>query len=296
LIRATAKNKAPKPLQWLRRTAEKIFYKPIIGQKWRKVNMLKAFKGFDKNLQCRGFQYEPGKSYEEPRANLCHGGFHACERPLDVFGYYPPATSRYAEVDLDGVTEQRDGDSKRVGTKITIGAEFSIPLLAKAHFEYVKSHTTFEHTDPKQATAGFKGAATAGDSGAATAGDSGAATAGNYGAATAGNYGAATAGDSGAATAGFKGAATAGFKGAATAGDSGAATSKGSVSVGENGVGLVRGNGIKAKGGIGAILVIAVENECDSDIKEWKAFVVDGEKIKANTWYTLRNDEIVEAD
>ncbi|SHI23790.1 hypothetical protein SAMN02745823_03764, partial [Sporobacter termitidis DSM 10068] len=131
---------------------------------------MKTYKGFDKNMQCRGFQYEPGKTYEEPTANLCRAGFHACESPLDVFNYYPPATSRYAEVALDDVSDKRDDDTKRVGKKITVGAEIGIPGLVKAHIEYVKVHTTFEHTDPKQATAGNYGAATAGYSGAATAG------------------------------------------------------------------------------------------------------------------------------
>ena len=152
------------------------------------------------------------------------------------------------------------------------------------------------------ATAGYSGAATAGNSGAATAGNRGAATAGNRGAATAGyrgaatagNRGAATAGDSGAATAGNSGAATAGNHGAATAGDSGAATSRGSVSVGVNGVGCVRGEGVKARGGLGAILMIAIEKECNYDLKEWKTVVVDGDAIKADTWYTLEDGELIE--
>lgn len=66
---------------------------------------IKAYKGFNKDLQCRGFQYEIGKEYEEETANLCHAGFHACEYPLDVFGYYSPADSRFCEVELDA-TEQ----------------------------------------------------------------------------------------------------------------------------------------------------------------------------------------------
>jgi hypothetical protein len=284
-----------------RKRQRKNLYKPIIGQKGKIVNM-ELFKGFDKNLSCRGFKYEVGKEYMEEKADLCHNGFHACENPLDVFNYYPPATSRYAAVDLSDVSDQRDDDSKRVGKKIKIGAEIGIPGLAKAFFEYTKKNTTFEHTDPKQATAGDSGAATAGNYGAATAGNygaatagyKGAATAGNYGAATAGNYGAATAGNYGAATAGNYGAATAGDSGAATAGNYGAATSKGSVCVGANGVGLVRGNGIRAKGGLGAVLVICVENDRDCDIKECQTLIVDGVTIKADTWYTLENGVVRE--
>lgn len=73
-----------------------------------------------------------------------------------------------------------------------------------------------------------------------------------------------------------------------------AATSRGYVSVGENGCGLVRGENVKIKGGMGAILVIAVENDADYGIKEWKAFVVDGENIKPDTWYKLKNGDLVE--
>ena len=250
---------------------------------------MKAYKGFDKNLQCLGLQYEIGGTQEVDSVKLCNRGLHACEAPLDVFAYYAPGDgSRYCEVEMDGVSDERGDDSKRVAKKLTVGAEIGIPGLVKAHVEYVKAHTTMEHTDQK--------AATAGDSGAATAGDSGAATAGAYGAATAGAYGAATAGDSGAATAGACGAATAGDSGAATAGAYGAATAKGSVSVGKDGCGLVRGNDVKIKGGLGAVLVICEENADNWDIKEWLAFVVDGEDIKADTWYKLVDGKLVEAE
>ena len=146
------------------------------------------------------------------------------------------------------------------------------------------------------ATAGNYGAATAGNCGAATAGNYGAATAGNKGAATAGNCGAATAGNCGAATAGNCGAATAGNKGAATAGDSGAATARGKASTGSNGLSVARGKNVQVKGGIGAILVIAEEREDTYDIVDWKAVVVDGEVVKADTWYRLENGELVEVD
>ena len=146
------------------------------------------------------------------------------------------------------------------------------------------------------ATAGDYGAATAGNCGAATVGYQGAATAGDYGAATAGDYGAATASDHGGATAGYRGAATAGDYGTATAGEYGTATSRGSVSVGTNGIGCVRGANVKIKGGLGAILMIAVEESNTLEIKEWKTIVVDGQSVKENTWYTLENGNIIEAE
>ena len=146
------------------------------------------------------------------------------------------------------------------------------------------------------ATAGNYGAATAGYKGAATAGYKGAATAGYYGAATAGYYGAATAGYYGAATAGYKGAATAGNKGAATAGNSGAATSRGQSASGKNGLSVARGSNVRVKGGLGAVLVIVEEKTDSYDIENWKAAVVDGEKIKPDTWYKLKNGEFVSCD
>ena len=246
---------------------------------------MKAYKGFNEKLQCspngKPFQYEIGKEYEhEGEVKPCSRGFHACTSPLDVLGYYPPNTSRYCEVEVDDDSKGDNDDSKVASKRIKIGAEIGVVGLAKAHIEYVKEHVT-HHVNEN-------------DSGAATAGDRGAATAGEYGAATAGDRGAATAGDSGAATAGDRGAATAGYSGAATAGDRGAATSRGKSSTGDYGLSVARGNGVKVKGGLNAVLVIAEESIWDCEIKDWKAVVVDGEKIKADTWYKLENGELVE--
>ena len=261
--------------------------------------MAKAFKGFKKDLTCRGFQYEAGKTYKEESADLCNRGFHACEKAVDCFNHYAPGESVFREVELEDVSDQRSNDdTKIVGKKITIGAEIGIPEICKLTLEYVKQHCTNEHNaeqgkpavagDHEAATAGNYGAATAGESGAATAGESGAATAGYRGAATAGNYGAATAGESGAATAGYRGAATAGYRGAAT--------SRGESASGQNGLSVARGKGVKVKGGLGAVLVIVEENDNNYDIKEWKAVVVDGKTIKEDTWYMLVNGELKEAE
>ena len=122
---------------------------------------MKAYKGFNKDMTCRGFQYEPGKSYEMGGpVEVCKSGFHACEDPLDVFKYYAPGNSRYFEVYPGGDIERDTGDSKLACSRIKIGAELDIRKLVRAKIEYVKEHTTTEHTDPKQATAGDSGAAT----------------------------------------------------------------------------------------------------------------------------------------
>ena len=217
-----------------------------------------AYKGMDSNMQCRGMQYAVGKEFSvDGDIECCGNGLHACERPLDVLGYYPPGTgARYFRVEQSGdMARERGGDSKVASRKIRVVAEIGIPGLAKAHIEYAKAHTTSEYTDPERATAG----------------------------------------DYGAATAGYRGAATAGYRGAATAGDSGAATSRGSASVGANGIACARGNNVRVKGGLGAILVIAEEQPTDYNIAHWKAVEVDGETVKADTWYRLVDGKLVEA-
>ena len=139
---------------------------------------MKAFKGFNKDLTCRGFQYKVGETYEEEKAELCHAGFHACESPVACLQYYGTATSVYHEVELEDVSNEKDSDTKRVGKKITIGAEIGVPEICRLTFEYVKEHCTNENNaeEGNPATAGEYGAATAGEYGAATAGNRGAAT------------------------------------------------------------------------------------------------------------------------
>lgn len=113
------------------------------------VNM-KAFKGFDKDMRCRGFQYEEGKSYEEPTAKLCSSGFHACENPLDTLDYYPLLDedgnpNRFAEVDLDDVTDERaSDDSKRAGKKIHIKAALDLKGIISAGVDSLFESNTAE--------------------------------------------------------------------------------------------------------------------------------------------------------
>lgn len=118
---------------------------------------MKCYKGFDKGLKCRDFQYEIGKEYEEERAEICDTGFHACENPLDVFGYYAPADSRYCEVELDA-NDQKSDDSKRVGKKISIKAEVGIAGIIKAGLEYIKDQVNWD--DDKKSNTGDRSVAT----------------------------------------------------------------------------------------------------------------------------------------
>ena len=284
---------------------------------------VKAYKGFDKDLKCRGRQYTEGvEDHVSDVARLCKEGVHACERPLDVFEYYDPADSVYHEVELAGVLDEHKEGSKICGTDIKVKGKLDIAGLVKAQIEYTKFHCTNEHTAGNRgtATAGNHGIATAGNRGAASAGEFGAATAGEFGAATAGYRGAATAGDRGAATAGYCGTASAGYGGAATAGEfgaasagyggvasagnrgaasagnRGAATSRGKSSVGKNGIACSRSENARVKGGMGAVLVCAQENKYDCDIKTWAAGVVDGVTILPDVWYKADNGKLVPAD
>ena len=151
---------------------------------------MKAYKGFDKDLKCRDFQYEIGREYEEEEASLCNSGFHACEHPLDCFNYYSPANSRFCEVEIEDNGERHNNDTKVCGTKIKIGAEISIRGLVSAAFKYVKERCTSQKMGDDNAclTGGNRSALTGGDRSALTGGYSSALTGGNSSALTGGDW------------------------------------------------------------------------------------------------------------
>ena len=293
---------------------------------------MKLYKGFDKDLKCRGHQFEVGKEYEEEKADICNCGFHACENPLDVFGYYPPADSRYCEVDLD-VNDQKSNDSKRVGKHIKINAEIGLPGLIKAGVEYTKDQVDWEHakvsntgnrsaatnTGNRSAATntGYQSAATnTGDQSAATnTGDQSAATNTGYqSAATNTGYqsAAANTGDQSAATntgnrsaatnTGYRSAATnTGYQSAATnTGNRSAATNTGDRSAatvtGKESVAMAVGYDSKAKGALGCYLVLSEWKRIDGEyhIVDVQSVKVDGETIKADTFYKLIDGKFVE--
>ena len=230
------------------------------------------YKGMDKDMKCRGFQYEVGKEYETDKAIACECGFHACEYPLDVFNYYPPAGSRFFEVEQSGELSKSYDESKVSSTKIKIGAELNIAGLVKAAVEYTKERCT--QGEGEKATGDYGAASATGDYGAASAtGTRGAASAtGDYGAASAtGYYGAASA---------------TGTRGAASA------TGKASVAVASGFEG-------RAMGALGCAICLVERGEWDGDtypIVSVKAAIVDGETIMPGVWYTLKDGEFVEVD
>jgi hypothetical protein len=233
---------------------------------------MKCFKGFDKDLKCRDFQYEIGKEYTEEKADICNCGFHACEFPMDVFGYYPPSDSRYCEVELEENGQKSSDDSKRVGKKISVKAEIGIAGIIKAGVEYIKEQVDWE--DDKATNTGYRSAATnTGDRSAAT-------NTGYQSAATnTGDYSAAT-----------------------NTGDYSAATNTGNKSAaiveGKESIALATGIKSKAKGKIGCFIVLTEWKEINNEyhIVDIKSAKVDGENIKEDTFYMLKDGKFVEVD
>ena len=128
-----------------------------------------SYKGFDKNLQCRGFQFEVGQTYTHAGAvKVCERGFHACEYPLDVFNYYAPGDSRFCTVEQDGDIQRHDDDSKIVSSVLTVKTEIGIPGLVKAAVEYIVSRCAPPDPEsPATNTGAWSAATNTGDQSAA---------------------------------------------------------------------------------------------------------------------------------
>lgn len=215
---------------------------------------MRAFKGFNKDLTCRGYQYEEGKEFHTERAECCDTGFHACEYPLDCFGYYDPAHSVFHEVELSGEMDKSGDNTKVCATDIKIGARLSIAGLVKMAIDFTMSKVNKEAGSDERH--GFASAT--------------------------GNYGASSA---------------TGYKGASSVSD-------------PTGVAVAWGHEARAKGCKGAHLILSDWKYVGAryrdgdymdpyDKESWeltgaKMVVVDGEKIKEDTYYRCIEGEIVE--
>ena len=153
------------------------------------AEVITAYKGFDADMRCRGFQFAVGVDYtHDGDVKACEAGFHACTYPLDVFNYYAPSTSRFAVVEQSGLLSMQDGDSKVASSRIRVTAEIGLHDLIQAAIEYTFSRTKPINSESPASATGEQGAASAtGEQGAASAtGDQGAASAtGTWGAASA---------------------------------------------------------------------------------------------------------------
>ena len=267
----------------------------------KKDNIIRGFKCFDKDLKCRGFQYEIGKYYkQEGEAKCCKIGFHFCENPLQVFDYYSPCTSRFCQVEGGGSVDKSKADSKVATSNIHISSEIGLNGLIDAGLKYILNKadcygvktTNICNYSAATNTGYFSAATNTGDQSAATnTGNCSAATnTGNCSAATnTGNYSAAT---------------NTGYKSAATnTGNCSAATNTGDYSTatveGKESVALVTGKDSRARGALGCWIVLTERGDFDGNIypiKEVKAFKVDGVNIKENTFYRLVDGKPVEVE
>ena len=253
-----------------------------------------AYKGMDENMRCLGKQYEVGKTYTEDKADCRHAGMHACVNPFDVFRYYRlDGKNRFFEVECSGDVSKDDCDSKLACTELTIKGEMNFAGLVKttvqAVFDRVKEKSSFSSGD--SSTAGTSGySSTAGTSGnSSTAGTSGdystAGASGDYStASTSGYY--STAGTSG------------NYSTAGTSGYSSTAAATGlyckAESTGAASIAVANGYESKARGAMGDYLVLT-EYDTDLNLVCAKMAQVDGDQIKPNVWYILKNGEFVEA-
>ena len=224
---------------------------------------IKTYKGTDKDMKCRGFQFEVGKEYEaEGDINACSNGFHACEMPLDVLKYYEPGKgSRYFEAEQDGDISRDSDDSKIASRKIKVGAEIGIPGLVKAQIEYVTERTTKNTKGHSKAVRSANSATGDGSANSAT---------GSRSANSATGYGSAN------------------ISTGENCENNGA---------GERNISVAWGRESKCKGAVGCFLVLSEWGEWDGGKYPFCGAVmveVDGETIKPDTWYMLRNGEICE--
>ncbi|EAQ7264174.1 hypothetical protein DY590_25170 [Salmonella enterica] len=258
-----------------------------------------TFKGFNKDLKCRGFQFAIGETFHhDGKVEACGSGFHACECPFDVFSYYPPAESRYAETISFGVIDrEEEGDTKIASASITIKSELTLPQFIQRGIEWIWSK--IDKSLEQQIMTGNQSAATnTGDWSAATnTGDRSAATnTGNWSAATnTGNWSAATnTGDWSAAT-------NTGDRSAATnTGNWSAATNTGNRSAaevsGSQSVAASLGIEGKARASEGGAIVLCYRDE-DGELIHIRASKVGENGIMPDIWYQLNEDgEFVECE
>ena len=193
---------------------------------------MKAYKGFNRDMTCRGVQFAEGKTYEhQGEVKLCESGFHACEDPLDCLRYYDPCTSVYHAVEMEGVSDERKEDTKVVGKTIRIGARMSIKSIVKASIDFV-----------------FASCKDAKDGDSASGNESRQAASGNW---------------------------------------------SRQETTGKNCVMMSAGHAGKAKGKIGSWIVLT---EWENGVPNVVAKRIDGEEVKEDEWYTLKNGKFAEAE
>ena len=223
-------------------------------------NVITSYKGFDKNMQCRGFQYEVGKEYEmDGEIKCCEQGFHACKSPMKVWDYYDMLSSRYAEVEQSGKIDKEENSTKVCSSRIKIKAELKLADIINIGVEWLKDITSPSKvkTDGELNDNGDrrKQIGSSGD-----------------------------------------------YAQIGSSGDSAKIGSSGDYakidSTGEDSVIMCAGNNSKAKAKVGSWITLAEWKWSDEKKRNVPACVkteyVDGENIKSDTWYQLKNGKFVE--
>ena len=232
-----------------------------------------AYKATDKNMMCRGKQYEVGKTYTEEKADCCTAGMHACEVPFDVLHYYHVSDgARFFQVECGGEVDKSSDDSKLACTELTVKGELKLTDMLKIGVEAVMKRV-------KEKTAGAKETAASGNcsTGAASGYCSTGAASGNCSTGAASGY----------------------YSTGAASGDCSTGAASGYCSTaevsGKASIAVANGYNSKARGSIGCYIVLT-EYDYDGNFLLAKMARVDGTVIKDGVWYTLKNGEFVEAE
>ena len=258
--------------------------------------VITSYKAFDKNMQCRNFQYEVGKEYEmDGEIKCCNRGFHACKSPMEVWDYYDILNSRYAEVEQSGKIDEEENSTKVCSSHIKIKAELKLADIIKVGVEWLKDITSpskvnadgalNDNGDRKKQIGSSGDSAQIGSSGdSAQIGSSG------YSAQIGSSGYSAQIGSSG------------DYAKIGSSGDSAKIGSSGDSakigSTGEDSVIMCAGNSSIAKAKVGSWITLAEwewSDEKNHDVPVCvKTEYVDGDNIKADTWYQLKNGKFVE--
>ena len=262
---------------------------------------MKGYKGFSPGMTCRGKQYKENTEFTEPEAKICESGMHFCPNPFDVWSFYPPVDengnlNEFAEVEaMDD--PQTDDNIKYCSNRLRIGAKLDLPSFIKAGVDFI-----LEHVKSTDSNTGFQSATTnTGNYSVATnTGDYSVSTnTGNYSVATnTGNYSVATnTGNYSVATN------TGNYSATTNTGDYSASTNTGDYSAssvsGNESFAIATGQLSRVKGALGCWIACAEWAEDDNGTwhpVDFKAVRVDGEKIKADTWYRLEEGKFIEVE
>ena len=270
-------------------------------------NVITSYKGFDKNMQCRGFQYEVGKEYEmDGEITCCNRGFHACKSPIEVWDYYDMLNSRFAEVEQSGKIDEEEKSTKVCSSRIKIKAELKLAGIINIGVEWLK-----DITSPSK----IKADGALNDNGdrkkqIGSSGYSAQICSSGYSAKICSSGYSAQIGSSGcSAKIGSSGdSAQIGSSGySAKIGSSGDSAKIGSSgdsakidSTGEDSVIMCAGNSSRAKAKVGSWITLAEWKWSDEKNHNVPVCVkteyVDGENVKADTWYQLKNGKFVEVE